>query len=150
MRVLLRVLLHGRRDAPIGVTFAQHGIHGAAKHFRVLRFDGFLGFRARLFRVIRKVVALLLELFDGALELRHRGADIRQLDDVGFGRRRDLAELLQVVAHSLVLGEPVGELREDASGERDVARLDDAAGRLRESLHDRQQRVGCERRRFVR
>jgi hypothetical protein len=61
-----------------------------------------------------------------------------------------ISPILEIVADGLALGEPLGELREDASGKRDVARLDDAAGCFRESLHDRQQRVGRERRRFVR
>jgi hypothetical protein len=143
-------LLHGRRDAAIRVAFAQHGIHGAAEHAGIPRLDVLLGVVARVLGVIRNVVALFLELLDRALQLRHRGADVRQLDDVGFGRLGDLAELLQVVADCFAHAEPLGELREDSSGERDVARLDDATGRFREGLHDRQQRIGSESRRFVR
>jgi hypothetical protein len=62
-----------------------------------------------------------LQLRDGRLELRHRGADVGQLDDVGLGRLRERAELAEGVVGEV-------ERREDAPGQRDVARLDvDAA-----------------------
>ena len=148
--MLLRVLLDGRGDAAVGVAFAQHGIHGAAEHLGVPRLDAPSRRRcaAPPDSSERRSPAACSSLI-AACELRHRRADVRQLDDVGFGRLRDLAELGEVVADGLVLREPLGELREDASGERDVARLDRAACGLRERLHDRQQRVGRERRRFV-
>jgi hypothetical protein len=84
------------------------------------------------------------------LKLRHRRADVRQLDDVRFRRLRDRAELREIVADGLALAEPLGELRQYPPGERDVAGLDGDAGRFRERLHDRQQRIGRERRRLVR
>ena len=46
-------------------------------------------------------------------------------------------------------GSSSGKAGEDASGQRDVPRLDDDAGGARERLDDRQQRVGGERGRFV-
>ena len=47
------------------------------------------------------------------------------------GRRDELAELGQVVADPLVVGERLGEGGEDAAGQRDVAGLDAARRRRR-------------------
>ena len=115
--MLPRVLLDGRGHAAVGVAFAQHGIHGAAERSGVPRFDVFLGVGARLLGIVRNVITLLPELFDGGLQLRHRSADVRQLDDIRVGRFRDLAELLKIVADGLALREPLAELREYASCE---------------------------------
>ena len=65
-----------------------------------------------------------------ALSCGMRGRDVRQLDDVGLGPQRQLAELGEVVADALLGGEQVGERGEHATGERDVAGLDLDAGGL--------------------
>ena len=51
--------------------------------------------------IVGKRVALGLQLGDGRLQLRHGGADVRQLDDVGFGLERQRAELGERVADAL-------------------------------------------------
>ena len=85
----------------------------------------------RVLRVVRQVVALRLQLGDRGLELRDRGGDVGQLDDVGLGLRGQLAELGEGVVDALLVGEAVGELREDAAGQGDVAGLDLDTGGLR-------------------
>ena len=132
VRVLAGVLLHRGRRAAVGVALAQHRVDRAALD-RVVAPRGrrLLLVGLRVVRVVGDVVALRLQLLDRRLELRHRGADVRQLDDVGLGRLGQLAELGERVRHPLVLGQAVGELGEDAPGERDVARLDLDAGGAR-------------------
>jgi hypothetical protein len=61
-----------------------------------------------------------LQLLDGGRELGDRGRDVGQLDDVGLGRLREPAELAQGVGRALGLGEALGELGQDAGGDRDV------------------------------
>ena len=92
---------------------------------------------------------MLLQLPDRGLQLRNRGADVRQLDDVGLGRLGQLAELGEVVGLPPLGRQMLGKAGEDAAGQRDVSRLDDDAGGAGERLNDRQQRVGGERRGFV-
>ena len=119
-----RVGLHRRRRAPIRVALAQHRVDRAALHpvvglTRLLRVV-----RARVVRVVGDVVARLLQLLDRRLQLRDRGADVRQLDDVGLGRLGQLAELAQRVRDALLVGQPVRELGQDPARQRDVAQLD--------------------------
>ena len=144
----LRILLHAPiecgcffaysftdvRHAAIGVAFAQHRIHGAAQHLRVARLDRLLRVVLRIFRIVGNRVALLLQFLDRGLQLRHRRADVRQLDDVGVGRLGEFAEFCQVVGLALRrAGRDSGKLRQDAPGQRDVAGLDGDAGGAREA-----------------
>ncbi len=91
--VLAGVALHRRRGAAIGVALAQHGVDGAALDLVVAGADVALLVGLGVAGVVGQVVALVLQLLDRGLELRHRGADVRQLDDVGLGRLGQLAEL---------------------------------------------------------
>jgi hypothetical protein len=139
VRVLLGVVLHRRRSAAVGVALAQHRVDGAALDRVVRRPGRLLLVGLRVLGVVRHRVAGCLQLLDRGLELRHRGADVGQLDDVRLGRLRERAELAEGV-----VGEAEG--REDAPGERDVARLDVDAGLAAYACRHRQQRVGRERR----
>src|SRR5690606_11243760 len=149
VRMLARVVLHRQRRAAIGVALAQHRVHGRALDPVVAGLDVLFLLVLRRVRVVRQRVALALQLLDRRLQLRHRGGDVRQLDDVGFRPGRQLAQLGQVVADLLPLAEVVRELRQDAAGQRDVAGLDLDAGGGGEGLDDRQQRLGGQVRRFV-
>ena len=100
-------------------------------------------------RIVRNRVALRLQFLDGSRELRHRRADVRQLDDVGVGQLSQPAEFGQVVGHALVFGQVIGKLGEDACRHRDVTGLDVDARRLGEGPNDRQEGVGRKQRRFV-
>src|SRR5690606_37942031 len=67
----------------------------------------------------------------------------------GVGRLGQLAELGQVVGDRLAFAQALGELRQDAAGQRDVAGGHVDAGGGGERLHDRQQRAGGQGRGFV-
>ena len=58
VRVLLRVLLHGSSDAPVGIALAQDGIHGAAEHDRIAFADLALVVVDGFLRIGRDVEAL--------------------------------------------------------------------------------------------
>ena len=103
--------LHRRRRPAVGVALAQHRVDGAALDPVVAGPDVALLVGPGLVGVGGQRVALRLQLGDGGLELRHRGGDVRQLDDVGRRRLRQRAQLGQVVGVPLVLGQPVGERR---------------------------------------
>ncbi|OQB54346.1 MAG: hypothetical protein BWX98_02334 [Candidatus Aminicenantes bacterium ADurb.Bin147] len=139
-----------KRRPPVGVALAEDGIHGASQDFGITGLDHSFRFVLRAFGIVREGVALGLELPDGALELGNRGADVRQLDDVGLGPGRQLAQLGQVILDPLIVPQVIGEIGDDASGERDVARFDFNARSLGESLNDRKQGIGGQSRRFVR
>jgi hypothetical protein len=115
VRVLARVILHRRRRAPIGIALAQHRIHRTALDLVVACLDVLFRIVLRLVRVIRQRTTLALQFPDGRLHLRQRGRNVGQLDDVGFGGERQLAELGQVVGDFLVGLQRIRELREDAS-----------------------------------
>ncbi|OQA08236.1 MAG: hypothetical protein BWY66_01081 [bacterium ADurb.Bin374] len=149
VRVLAGILFHRIGDAAVGIALAQHGIHGAAEDLRVTRLDLFLLVGFRLGRILGNLVAVRLELLDGRLELRDRGADVRQFDDVGLGLVGHVAEKREVVAVPLFGGQVLGKRGQDTAGERDVAQLDRDAGRGRERLDDGQERGGREGRGFV-
>jgi hypothetical protein len=143
--VRLRVALHRRRHTPIRVAFAQHGIHRAAEHLRVAQLGALLDVVLRLLGIGGHRVTLLLQLLDRRLQLRNRSADVRQLDDVGHRRLREIAELREIVRLALVWLQRLRKRRENPAGEGDVACLDREPHGLRERTHDRQQRVGGER-----
>ena len=98
--VLPGVVLHGRRSAPVRVPFAQNGVHRAALDLVVARPHVLLLRRRRLVGVVGDGDALGLQLGDGGLELRDGRGDVGQLDDVGLGRGRQLAQLGEGVALS--------------------------------------------------
>ena len=135
--------------AAVGVAFAQHRVHRTALDLLVPRASVLLLLGGRLLRIVRKLIPLRLELGDGGLELRHRGGDVRQLDDVGLRGGGQLAEFGQRIPRALVLREAVGERGEDTPGQGDVpgGHLHPRAGRI--GLDHRQQGVGRQHRRLV-
>ncbi|MNX89059.1 hypothetical protein D3C86_1210580 [compost metagenome] len=149
MRVLAGVVLDRQGGAAVGVAFAQDRVHGAALDLVVAGLDVALGVVGRGVRVVRQLVALFLQFLDGGLQLRHRGADVGQLDDVGVRLHGQGAELSQRVGQLLAVFEVVGEQGDDAACQRNVAGLDRDACGFGECLDDGQQRTGCKRRSFV-
>ncbi len=144
VRVLACVGLDCRRGATVGVAFAQNGVHRAAQHLAIAGAHFFFRIGLRVFGVVGNVVAQSLQLGDGSLELRYRGADVGQLDDVGFGRGGQFGELGKIVLDALVGTQLIGKACEDAPGKRDVACFDvDVSGGC-EGFHDGKQRVGSE------
>ena len=147
--VLLGEVLDRERRPAVGVALAQDRVDGAAQDLGVAGLDLLLGVGLGILGIVGQLVALGLELLDGLLQLRDRGADVRQLDDVGLGRQGQLAQHGQVVGDALGLGQIVGEVGDDAAGERDVAQLDVDARPLGEALDDREKGVGGQVRRLV-
>ena len=139
MGVFSRVLFDSFRRTPIGVAFTQHRVHGGALDLVVPGFGALLGLVLRSLGVVGQREAVGLQLGDGLLELWHRRADVRQLDDVRLGRERERAELGERVGRALRRGQQLGEGREDSTGERDVPGLHVDFRVLRERLHDRQE-----------
>jgi len=82
------------------------------------------------------------QLGDRGLDLRDRGADVRELDDVRLGRPGETAKLGERVVDPLIGGERVGEVGDDPPREGDVACLDVDPGAAGEGPDDRQERVG--------
>ncbi len=133
----------------IGVALAQHRVHGAALHLVVGGLDGLLLVVRRLVRVVRDGVAGRLQLGDRGLQLRNRGADVGQLDDVGFRRLRQLPELGQIVGHPLLGRQTVRDRSQDATGQRDVTGLHRNPRRSGVGPDYRQERAGGQRRCLV-
>jgi len=140
-RVLARELLHGAGRAAVGVALAQDRVHRAALDLVVARLDVALFVGLRLLGVVRDREALGLQLGDACLQLRDRGADVRKLDDVGFGALDESAEDGEIVGDLLLGSECLGNGGEDASGQRDVAGLDGHAGGGRKGPDHGQVRV---------
>ena len=124
VRVLARVLLDRGGRAAVGVALAQHRVDRAALDLVVARADLALLVVAGLVGVVGDAVALLLELLDRGLELRHRGADVGQLDDVRLGLLSELAEL----------GERVGDRWSSSSRSGNWARIRPASEMSRVSI----------------
>ncbi len=103
VRVRLGVVLDRGGGAAVGVALAQHRVDGAALDLVVAGADVPLLVGLRVVGVVRQRVALLAQLGDGRLELRDRGRDVRQLDDVRAGGLRQLAELGEGVVDPLAL-----------------------------------------------
>ncbi|MNX83836.1 hypothetical protein D3C86_1156140 [compost metagenome] len=138
VRVLARVVLHRQRCATVGVAFTQYRVHGAALDLVVTRLGVFVGVAGHGFRIVREVVTLSLQLFDRGLQLWHRSADVRQLDDVGFRRNGQVAQFGEVVGYGFV-AQLLGEAGQDAPCKRDIAGFNGDISRGGERLYDRQQ-----------
>ncbi len=147
--MLLRVLFDRVRHAAIRISLAQHRVDRTAQDFRVARLHFLLRLVLRLFGIVRNAISLRLQFADRSFQLRLRGADVRQLHDIGIGGLRKLAELLQIVRLPLRRGQVFGEVRENAAGEGDVPRLYRERCGFDESLNDRQEGIGRKCRCFV-
>jgi hypothetical protein len=147
--MLARVGLDRGGRSTIGVALAQHRVDRAPLDPVVAHAVRPLFVAGRLIGVVGDRVALALKFGDRRLQLRQRGADVRQLDDVGLRRLRQLAELAERVRNALLRREPLRELRENPGGERDIARLDLNVRRGGERLEHREQRLRRERRSLV-
>ena len=144
VRVLLRIPLNRRRRATIRVALAQDRVYGAALHLAVTQLNRRIFIGLWIVRKVRDLVALRLQLSDSHLELRHRGTDVGQLDDVGIRQLSQAAKFGKRVRYLLLVAEILGKLGKNARSHRNVALDDLDAGRRREFANNRQQRTGCE------
>ena len=149
MRIVARVLLHGAGGAAVGIALAQHRIDGAAEHLAVAGADFLIRWRRVAVRIVRHVVTLALQLLDRSLQLRDRGGDVGQLDDVGLGAHRKLAKFGELVVNLLRWRQFVGEVGDDAASQRNVLQLHLHAGRPDEGFDDRQKGKRSKRRCFI-
>ena len=85
VRVLACVLFDRLRRAAIRITLPQNGVHRATKTFGVAVADFLVLVGFRTLRIVRDLESLTLQFLDGGHQLRHRRADVGQLDDVGVG-----------------------------------------------------------------
>mmetsp|Transcript_2139 Transcript_2139/g.5829 ORF Transcript_2139/g.5829 Transcript_2139/m.5829 type:complete len:333 (+) Transcript_2139:1952-2950(+) len=115
--VLLGVGLDRIGGPPVAVPLPEDGVDGRPLDLVVKGLDLLLLRVRGLLRVVGQVVALLLELGDGGLELRHGGRDVWQLDDVGLRLEAQVPELREGVVR-------LSELSQDAAGQGNVPRLD--------------------------
>jgi hypothetical protein len=124
VRVRARVRLDRGRRAAIGVALAQHRVDRAALDLVVAPLISRSVGRWPARPGSRAAGSPCLQLGDRLLQLRDRRADVRQLDDVGLGTLGEGAELGERVGIAAAARQAIGERREDACRERDVARLD--------------------------
>ena len=86
--------------------------------------------------IVGQVEALALQLGDRGFHLRHRSADVRQLDDVGFGGQAHGPQFGEVVGHALVVAHALGELAQNPSRQGNISCLHIHAGRGRKAAQD--------------
>ena len=149
VRMAARIGLYGAGGAAVGVALAQNRIDRAAQHLAVAGADFLVRRRRVAVGIVGDVVALALQLLDRGFELRDRGGNIGQLDDVGFRLHRQLAELGEFVVDLLLGLQLLGEVGQDAAGQRNVLQRHRHAGRADKGFDDRQQRISRERRGFI-
>ena len=133
----------------IRIAFAQHRIDRAAQGLAVAGTDLFFGGGGRLVGEFRQLVALGLQFLDRRLQLGNGGADIGQLDDIGFRLLGQFTKLGQLVADALGRGEVFREIGDDASGQGNVPGFHRHTGGFGEGLDDRQQRICRQRRSLI-
>mmetsp|Transcript_1094 Transcript_1094/g.2938 ORF Transcript_1094/g.2938 Transcript_1094/m.2938 type:complete len:469 (-) Transcript_1094:27-1433(-) len=150
VRVLLRVRLDGRRDAPVRVALAQDRVDGRAEDRSVALVRVLLRRGARRLHEIGQREPLGLQLGDSLHQLRHRRRHIRKLDDVGLRSLCELAELAERVGLALLGRQDVGKRAEDPPGDRDVGQLELNVGPFRHSACHREEGIGRQRRCLVR
>jgi hypothetical protein len=149
VRVLACEIFHRQSRAAVGIALAQNRVDGAAEYLAKTYFEFFFCIVLRIFRKVRNFVTLRLQFLDCGLQLRNRCADVRQLDDVGFGLQRQFAQPVQVVIELLALGQVLREVGDDPSGQGNVAGFDINTRCLGKGLHNGQQRIGRQRRGLI-
>jgi len=103
----------------------------------------------RVVRVIRHIITLALQFLDRSLQLRDRGRDIRQLDDIGFRLQRELAEFGEFIIHLLLGLQLIREIGQDTARQRNILERHFYAGHADKGLDDGQQGIGRQRWRFI-
>jgi len=95
--MLPRERFHRPRSTTVRIAFAQYGVYRRAQDHGKAGLQRTLLFRRRLLEIVGYVVALSAQFRNRFPELRNRGADVGQLDDVGLRRLRKLAQFREGV-----------------------------------------------------
>ena len=93
--------------------------------------------RLRIFRIVRKGVALVLKFADGILELWHGSTDVGEFDDVCFGILGQFPEFRKVVRNRLFRFQFFRKGRENPTCKGDVPGFQFNPGTPGEGLDDR-------------
>ena len=149
VRVLLGKRLHWCCHAAIGIAFAQNRIHRRTKHLRVTLAHRLFLISLWFLGEVRHGKAIRLQFLNGRDQLRDRGADIRQFDDVRLGRGGQFAQFGECIGNTLCFGEVFREIGENPTGERNILQLKLNTGTPGERAQDGQQRMRRQRRRFI-
>ena len=149
MRVLLGIVLHRPRRAAVAVAFAQNRVHGRALDRVIARADRLFLVGRGFFGVVRNVVALRLQLFDGCHQLRDRSRDVGQFDDIRIRRLHQLAQSGQIIGDALRVCQVLGEGRQNTARQRNILGANTDTRRRGKLANDGQKRRAGQFRRFV-
>ena len=138
VRIGACVILDGVRRAAIGVALADHRIHRAALDAVVAGLGIAFDFGLRIIHVSGDGVTLLLQFHDRRLQLRHRCADVWQLDDVGTRSQAQATEFSKRIGEALFRLQTFGEAGDDATSQGNVAQLNCNSCGPSEGANDRQ------------
>ena len=105
------------------LTFSQHGVDSGTHHLAVDSLDGLLIGVLGVGGVVGDVVTLGLQLSDALQQLGDGGRDVGQLDDVSLGGLGELAQCCQLIRNPLFRSQSLGEVSNQAPGNRDVSLL---------------------------
>ena len=133
----------------VRVAFAQDRVHSRTLDRVIAGADVFFFVGRWVCRIIRDVIPLALQLRDGRVQLRHRGRNVRQLDDVCIRCFHQTAQFGQIVIDTLFFGQTLGEGRQDTASDRNVAGFDADVSGASKRADDRQQRCAGKLGRFV-
>ena len=135
--MLLGVSFHRVCRPAVGVAFPQHRVDGTAQDFGITGFYRMLFLRLRIFRIVRKGVALVLKFADGILELGHGSTDVWEFDDVCFRRLGQFPEFRQVIRNLLFRFQFFRKGRKDPACKGDISGFQFNPGNPGEGLDDR-------------
>src|SRR5690554_2400896 len=121
MRVLASESLDRSRCTTVRVALTQNRVYSAAENAGVTGLGFFFFIGLCIFNVLRHIVTLLLQLFDGGTQLGNGSTDIRQFDDVGVRIFGQLTQESETVFNALLFGEALGEGGKNTGSQGDSA-----------------------------
>ena len=112
-----RIVLHRHSGAAVRVAFAQNRVHCRALDGIIAAAVFLFGVSRRVFGVVGQVIALRLQFLNGSNQLRGRGRDVGQFDDIGMRGGHQRAQFGQIVRLAQVFRQAVGKSGDDPSRE---------------------------------
>ena len=101
------------RSTAVRVALTQYRVYSAAQYFAITGGDIFFFVSLGIFFIFRDLITLLVQLFDGRAQLRDRGGNVRQFNDVGVRIFGVFTQFGQSIGHALVFCEVVREVGQD-------------------------------------